>query len=87
MDSYLPMIIQSRLNTRVANYTCCACGAPCRTKLQGVLGELVQTTAGKWITHPPTRCPNGIRLVRTKSSWGTSPASDTAAEDTPAGIA
>ena len=24
-----------------------------------VLGELVQTTAGKWITHPPTRCPNG----------------------------
>jgi len=27
-----------------------------------VLGELVQTTAGKWITHPPTRCPNGHRL-------------------------
>jgi transposase len=24
-----------------------------------VLGELVQTTACKWITHPPTRCPNG----------------------------
>jgi hypothetical protein len=24
-----------------------------------VLGELVQTTAGKWITHPPTRCPYG----------------------------
>jgi hypothetical protein len=23
-----------------------------------VLGELVQTTAGKWITHPPTRCVN-----------------------------
>jgi hypothetical protein len=23
------------------------------------VGELVQTTAGKWITHPPTRCPNG----------------------------
>jgi hypothetical protein len=22
-----------------------------------VLGELVQTTAGKWITNPPTRCP------------------------------
>jgi hypothetical protein len=27
-----------------------------------VLGELVQTTAGKWITHPPTRCPNGHPL-------------------------
>ena len=29
-----------------------------------MLGELVQTTAGKWITHPPTRCPNGHRLGR-----------------------
>jgi hypothetical protein len=27
-----------------------------------VRGELVQTTAGKWITHPPTRCPNDHRL-------------------------
>jgi len=27
-----------------------------------VLGELVQTTAGKWIPHPPTRCPNGHPL-------------------------
>jgi len=27
-----------------------------------VLGELVQTTAGKWITHPPTHCPNGGNL-------------------------
>ena len=27
-----------------------------------MLGELVQTTAGKWITHPPTRCPNGHTL-------------------------
>jgi hypothetical protein len=27
-----------------------------------VLGELVQTTAGKWITHPPSRCPNGHTL-------------------------
>jgi hypothetical protein len=27
-----------------------------------VLGELVQTTAGKWITHAPPRCPNGHRL-------------------------
>jgi hypothetical protein len=31
-------------------------------KLPEVLGELVQTTAGKWITHPPTRCPNGHEL-------------------------
>ncbi|HEY6648736.1 MAG TPA: hypothetical protein VI217_16760, partial [Mycobacterium sp.] len=23
-----------------------------------MLGELVQTTAAKWIIHPPTRCPN-----------------------------
>ena len=29
---------------------------------QDVLGELVQTTAGTWITHPPTRCPNGHQL-------------------------
>jgi hypothetical protein len=27
-----------------------------------VLGELVQTTDGKWITHPPSRCPNGHSL-------------------------
>jgi hypothetical protein len=27
-----------------------------------VLGELLQTTAGKWITHPATRCPNGHTL-------------------------
>jgi hypothetical protein len=27
-----------------------------------VLGELVQTTAGKWITHTPSRCPNGHAL-------------------------
>jgi hypothetical protein len=25
-------------------------------------GELVQTTAGEWIIHPPTRCPNGHTL-------------------------
>ena len=25
-------------------------------------GELVQTMAGKWITHPPSRCPNGHTL-------------------------
>jgi hypothetical protein len=27
-----------------------------------VIGDLVQTTAGGWITHPPTRCPNGHPL-------------------------
>jgi hypothetical protein len=27
-----------------------------------VLGELVQTAAGKWITHPPSRCPHGHTL-------------------------
>jgi len=27
-----------------------------------VLGDLVQTTAGRWITRPPTRCPNGHPL-------------------------
>ena len=31
-------------------------------RLLVVLGELIQTTAGKWITHPPTRCPNGHSL-------------------------
>ena len=25
--------------------------------------ELVPTTAGQWITHPPTRCPSGMFLV------------------------
>jgi hypothetical protein len=30
--------------------------------LQVVLSELVQTTAGKWIIHPPTHCPNGHSL-------------------------
>ena len=27
-------------------------------RLFGVLGDLVQTTAGTWITRPPSRCPN-----------------------------
>jgi hypothetical protein len=27
-----------------------------------VLGDLAQTTAGTWIAHPPTRCPNGHPL-------------------------
>ena len=33
-----------------------------KVNLLTVLGELVQTTAGKWITHPPSRCPNGHPL-------------------------
>src|SRR5258707_792057 len=33
-----------------------------RHTLAHVLGELVQTMAGKWITHPPSRCPNGHPL-------------------------
>jgi hypothetical protein len=32
--------------------------APSNT-LSAVLGDLVQTTDGKWITRPPSRCPNG----------------------------
>jgi hypothetical protein len=30
-----------------------------KVNLSTVLDELVQTTAGTWITHPPSRCPNG----------------------------
>jgi hypothetical protein len=33
-----------------------------RNTLLVVLGELVQTTTGKWITRPPTRCPDGHSL-------------------------
>jgi hypothetical protein len=29
-----------------------------------MLGELVQTTAGKWIIHPPARCPKVIKPGR-----------------------
>jgi len=35
---------------------------PARPRLDGAIGDLVQTTAGKWITHRPTRCPNGHPL-------------------------
>ena len=27
-----------------------------------MLGDLVQTTTGRWITHLPTHCPNGHTL-------------------------
>ena len=30
--------------------------------LRAVLGELVQTTDGKWITRSPGHCPNGHAL-------------------------
>jgi hypothetical protein len=30
--------------------------------LRAVLGEMVQTTDGKWMTRPPTSCPNGHQL-------------------------
>ena len=33
-----------------------------KVNLLTVFGEPVQTTAGTWITYPPTRCPNGHRL-------------------------
>jgi hypothetical protein len=31
-------------------------------RLLDVLGDLVQTTDGKWMTRPPSRCPNGHPL-------------------------
>jgi hypothetical protein len=31
-------------------------------RLLGVQGQLVRTTTGKWITHPPRQCPNGHPL-------------------------
>ena len=30
--------------------------------LRAVLGDLVQTTDGKWMTRPPARCPHGHTL-------------------------
>jgi hypothetical protein len=48
-----------------------------------VLGELVQTTAGKWIIHPPTRCPNGHTLVTGEVLSATKSASAAAAATPP----
>jgi integrase len=31
------------------------------------VGDLAQTTAGTWITRPPTRCPNGHQLGPNKA--------------------
>jgi hypothetical protein len=52
--------------------------APTAHRLVLVLGELVQTTAGAWIIHLPSRCPNGHSLGA-RSSSATKPASATAA--------
>src|SRR6267142_1563878 len=30
--------------------------------LDGVIGDLVQTRRGQWMTQPPTHCPNGHPL-------------------------
>jgi hypothetical protein len=48
-------------------------------RLLVVLGDLVQTTTGRWITHPPTDCPNGHRLTPTMCSSVIKRASVTAA--------
>ncbi len=37
--------------------------------LRAVLGKLVQTTDGKWMTRPPTSCPNGHQRPGPQSSW------------------
>jgi len=37
------------------------------------LGELVQTTDGKWITRPRSRCPNGHPLAPNQVLVGMSP--------------
>ena len=52
---------------------------PISTLFLDVLGQLVPTTAGKWITHPPTRCPSGHRLGPGEVLVGIKPVSGTAA--------
>src|SRR5262245_19801280 len=32
------------------------------SRFGGMVGDLVQTADGKWITRPPSRCPNGHPL-------------------------
>jgi hypothetical protein len=44
-----------------------------------VLGELVQTTTGTWITRPPTDAPTDTHSAPAKSSWVIKRASGTAA--------
>ena len=50
-----------------------------------MLGELVRTTTGQWITHPPSRSSNGTASGRIKSLSGTSHALDMAAVGIQAG--
>jgi hypothetical protein len=41
------------------------CSSPCLEgwfRVVAMPGELVRTTDGKWITRPPSRCPNGHPL-------------------------
>ena len=52
---------------------------PISTLFLDVLGELVQTTAGEWIIHPPTRCPTETPSAPVACLWVTRPALGTAA--------
>lgn len=52
-----------------------------------MVGELVQTTDGKWIARPPTHCPSGHQLGPDQSSLATSRALATVVAGIRAGIA
>jgi hypothetical protein len=52
---------------------------PISTLFLDVLGELVQTTAGEWIIHPPTRCPTETPSAPVACLWVTRPALGTTA--------
>ena len=55
--------VYARACTPQLRAECCSLWIQARPHLGWVvLGELVQTTAGKWITHPPAHCPNGHSL-------------------------
>ena len=40
--------------------------------LRAVLGELVRTTAGKWITHPPAPARTATAWAPARCSWSSS---------------
>jgi hypothetical protein len=42
--------------------TCRAVAVRTRGNPAPVNGQLVRTTRGQWITHPPSQCPNGHPL-------------------------
>jgi hypothetical protein len=46
------------------------------------VGDVVQSTTGRWIAHPPTHCPNGHRLRPVRCWWAIRRASATAADTT-----